>query len=375
MKKITKRIIVAACVAVFAVSSIAAVACSQTGGDNSSDKEQSTYEPIRAGDENGLVYYVLQDGTMGVKKGDGDEEKVTVPASYQDKAVTAIMENGFKDEKTIVEIVLPDTLTQIGKNAFLHCEKLETVNIPSGVTIIGEDAFSGCEALKTVGIPDSVTTIGKWAFNSCMSLKSISIPAGVKVIEEYTFSNCQELEEICLSEGLERIGRGAFAWCGSLSDIRIPDSVVTIEMLAFSYCQGVAEVENDPESDFIISITLGGENSRLTTIEDDAFLNCSGLREIVIPDNVKKIGKTAFGGCTLLTKATIGASVEEIGAGAFASCGKLQSVIFKDYNNWKTGWSGQEIKQNDLLNETTAAKTLREKNHNRWVKTVKEDKL
>lgn len=54
----------------------------------------------------------------------------------------------------------------------------------------------------------------------------------------------------------------------------------------------------------------------ITEIEDDAFLGCTGLKSIEIPNSVKKIGKDAFCKCHINT-IVIPDSVTEIGSGAF----------------------------------------------------------
>ena len=51
------------------------------------------------------------------------------------------------------------------------------------------------------------------------------------------------------------------------------------------------------------------------------------ITEVVIPDNVTKIGSEAFSGCESLTSVVIPDSVTEIGNGAFQFCTSLTSVI------------------------------------------------
>ena len=54
----------------------------------------------------------------------------------------------------------------------------------------------------------------------------------------------------------------------------------------------------------------------VTEIEDNAFVQCTNLKNVTLSKNLKKIGKYAFFGCPV-TKMTIPDSVEEIGGGAF----------------------------------------------------------
>lgn len=63
----------------------------------------------------------------------------------------------------------------------------------------------------------------------------------------------------------------------------------------------------------------------LIEIGDDAFYNCTGLREVEAL-GVKKIGYASFYGCYYLKKITWSAEIEHIGDSAFASCTRLKSL-------------------------------------------------
>lgn len=56
----------------------------------------------------------------------------------------------FKDNDSIIEIVISDGITVIGNNAFKDCTSLATITIPKSVTSIGDDAFAGCNKLLTI---------------------------------------------------------------------------------------------------------------------------------------------------------------------------------------------------------------------------------
>ena len=75
----------------------------------------------------------------------------------------------------------------------------------------------------------------------------------------------------------------------------------------------------------------------VTSIDNYAFDDCSGLTSVTIPDSVTSIGDRAFYGCSGLTSVTIGNSVTSIGDGAFWGCCKLVEVINKSALNIKKG--------------------------------------
>ncbi len=68
------------------------------------------------------------------------------------------------------------------------------------------------------------------------------------------------------------------------------------------------------------------EDYPVTGIGDSAFMECTGLTNIVIPNSVISIGLTAFSYCTDLTSIIIPDSVTNIGLFAFDSCSKLSEI-------------------------------------------------
>lgn len=87
------------------------------------------------------------------------------------------------------------------------------------------------------------------------------------------------------------IGNSAFLGCSSLTSVTIPDGVTMIGHSAFSGCSSLT------------SVTLPGG---LITIDNSAFASCSRLTSVTIPDGVIFIGALAFSGCDWLTSISIG---------------------------------------------------------------------
>lgn len=106
------------------------------------------------------------------------------------------------------------------------------------------------------------------------------------------------------------IGYRAFLRCSGLTSIEIPNSVTSIGDWAFYGC-GLTSVEI-PNS--------------VTSISDRAFMNCSSLTSVEIPNSVTSISSSAFSGCSSLTTVEIPNSVTSIGTSAFYSCSSLTSI-------------------------------------------------
>lgn len=114
-----------------------------------------------------------------------------------------------------------------------------------------------------------------------------------------------------------RIGNSAFLNCTGLIAVTIPNSVTGIDGMAFMGCTSLA------------SLTI--PNS-VTSIGSAAFHGCSGLTSITIPNNVTGIGDEAFHYCTGLTTLTIGNKVTSIGKYAFDGCTGLARIVCMSKN-------------------------------------------
>ena len=83
-------------------------------------------------------------------------------------------------------------------------------------------------------------------------------------------------------EGLISLGKNAFLGCTGLREIEIPETVTHLGEGVFGGCESLEK------------IVL---HEGLVEIGSKTFSGCIGLKEIVIPSSVKKIAKDAFWGC------------------------------------------------------------------------------
>ena len=141
--------------------------------------------------------------------------------------------------------------------------------------------------------------------------------------DKRTLLSVKEMDFDCLDipHGIIYIGQNAFKNC-SLWEIVIPNSVTHIEKSAFEGCTSLYKIDI-PNS--------------VTRIEDKAFSGCVSLESIDIPNSVTHIGRAAFNGCSSLQNIDIPYSVKYIGDYAFSSCNSLQSInISLDNSNYKS---------------------------------------
>lgn len=87
------------------------------------------------------------------------------------------------------------------------------------------------------------------------------------------------------------------------------------------------------------SITYNGKNYPVTFIDEGAFLSCTGLKSVVMPNTIKMIQKRAFNGCSSLTSLTLPDGLVTIGSQAFDDCTGLTSLIIPSSVNYIDDWA------------------------------------
>ena len=196
-------------------------------------------------------------------------------------------------------------VTELATGVFSSNNDITGVRLPEGLKIIGQAAFQFSANISTVIIPNTVTTIGNYAFAYCGSLKSITIPDSVTSFGESIFagvlngrSGFSGLEEFTVPAGMIASGRiPEYMLQGSnLKQIVIPEGITTIERSAFASCETLT------------SVTLP---STIKKIGNNAFNFCRELTEVIIPESVTSIewepdmtGSHPFFGCRKLNLAS-----------------------------------------------------------------------
>ena len=295
----------------------------------------------------------LEDGTYALvfdKGGDIDtfmsrpdnRERV---AEYKDKIseirlhkdTTAVLDGSFKNLTSLKKVTMPrnSQLTTIGKNVFAGCDNLESFDVPATVTEIAGSAFKGCKSLETVNfaaanemtelpdglfsgltglknvtLPQNLTAISNDLFNGCTSLANIDVPDGVKAVGNNAFKNTK-IKDVSFLDHVESIGSSAFSGCTNINEVNITPMTTSIGSSAFNGCTGI--------TDFIFE-----EGTSFEQLPTYLFQNCSNLKNVKLPGNLKRIPNYCFNGCSKLEMVDIPDTVTAVGDYAFKSCSALK---------------------------------------------------
>lgn len=293
---------------------------------------------------------------------------------------------------------LSKELQTIDEYAFYHCNGFTSLTpLPEKLVSIGDNAFAGCSNLSgELVFSNGLQTIGDSAFYKCNFTGNLIFPDSLTTIDEFAFDNCTGFSgNLVLSNNLVSIGRMAFNECkGFTGSLVLPESLTTIGSNAFESDCGITSltITNsavNPEDYSIYlrnleSLTIPGEllcdvapqteiltltgtkvrqpeyygfygrnakrvviSEGITEIEQQAFVTCSNIKQVVLPRTLKTVGVEAFRDCSGLTDVYYSGSKAEWKKIKIGSHNEELNGATIHYNSSSEGPSSTEIRPVD----------------------------
>lgn len=265
-----------------------------------------------------------------------------------EEGLTEIPDSTFSGSD-IVEVVLPSTITKIGDGAFYNCTNLKRINLGDNLNFVGESAFKGCVSLEELYLGHSFQTSYLSSFSGLSGLKKVilncnNVPGNEtmqyswylldtktanglefvigKDVEVAPYFNLFEhhgsvnefntVSTVTFEDGCKvRELDGTFRGFYNLTSVVLPESVKKVGKSTFEQCQSLE------------SIDLSGVTELDT---ENLFTNCYSLKSVILPDNLTKIGPYMFSNCKSLVSLTIPQSVTVIGENAFSQCA-IETIV------------------------------------------------
>jgi hypothetical protein len=209
--------------------------------------------------------------------------------------------------------------------------------VPEGIQVIGKYAFAGCLGVTEVTLPDTLTTISSYAFINS-SITKINIPKSVRSIATnsithaigiHAFANCHNLTEVNFEKGgsaVLTIDSNAFLNCTQLREIELPSTVRDTAYYSSTSPTEVKGINNNVFSGCtsLARVTFDSADTKLT-LGTSVFENCTSLAVVEFPTNMSAISDNCFIGSGLVS-ITIPVSITAIGKNAFKDCVNLRTV-------------------------------------------------
>jgi len=271
--------------------------------------------------------------------------------------ITNIDAYTFSNCTSLDNFIIPENVSTLGIYVFENCTSLINITWNNKISSIGNYAFTGCTKLAVVILPTSIKSLGNYVFRNCSSLTSVTIPASATSVGSYIFQGCSNLNAIVFGFISNLLGiyfsttsfansvlvsqqtsatasanyyiptslknvtvlkgtlsYGVFSNCTMLENINIGDEVILLNGTGDRIVIGTTNYNNAPNNSIIyvddIAVGYKGTlNGVISIVEGtreiaaNAFYNCSGITDVIIPSSVISIGHNAFFGTAFYNSA------------------------------------------------------------------------
>ena len=273
---------------------------------------------------------------------------VTIPAS-----VTSIGSGAFSDCCSLTSVTIPEGVTSIEDWAFSGCS-LTSVTIPATVTSIGESAFSYCSAITDVyyaGARSQWTAISIGSDNAYLTdaalhFGSVSVSfdanagdaagtmtAQVIPVNTATALAANAFTRSCYSfAGWNTAADGSGTAYGYGAEVTLDDDLTLYAQWAAVADSGVCgdDLAWTLDENGMLTISGAGAMDLGDSSSPDVPWQAhkSNITSVLMLEGVTSIGQEAFMDCTELASVTIPRSVTGIGDYAFSGCSSLTNAYF-----------------------------------------------
>lgn len=224
------------------------------------------------------------------------------------------------------------------KNPDISKNKDLTAALKEGITGIADYAFAGCQGFTSVTLPD-VVYIGECAFYGCTNMMDFRAGDDLVYIGKNAFVYCTILRNVVVKDSpLKTIESGAFYHCDRLSSLDLPDTVEKIGSMAFTETafkasiDGVIYVDNwavGTKSQYVQNVSL---KNGTVGVADYAFFNCQFIMQVEFPSSLQRIGRGSFLMCVIIFIDEFPENLQIIGDYAFYGCESANYGMSNEFN-------------------------------------------
>lgn len=185
------------------------------------------------------------------------------------------------------------------------------------------------------------------------SEETVMLDYKIKTIGPRAFYNNTTIKSIIIPFA-DTIDTEAFMGCSNLREVKILSPLISIGKGAFKYCK---------------SLTCIDIPDTVEIIGAEAFMMCESLASINLPDTLTVLNDYTFSECSSLSSIDLPKSLTRIADGVFAGCKSLQFLVIPDSVNSVYGSS--LYKQNEFRFLKVLANTKLVKSLSEWHNSVR----
>lgn len=212
--------------------------------------------------------------------------------------------------------------TSVAEGAFRNKTSISSVNLSSpNLKTVEANAFYGCTGVSSLTVGSAVTTLGNNAFGAMTGLRTVNWnPATMSDLSSGStrpFYNTTGVTAFNFGATVKRIPAYLCYNMSSITSLSIPSAVTDVSANAFIGCSGLKQVQWCPEV-----VTTGYSSS------SSPFKGLTGIITFTFPNTVKEIPSYLCNGLTGLISVSLPSQITKIGNGVFYGCTGLRSVYY-----------------------------------------------
>lgn len=273
-----------------------------------------------------VVYNLYSDGTAALSSASAlaaDTKEIDIPPTVEKDGgaytVTEIGVNAFSDKSNLETVTIPSTVSCISKQAFWQCEKLTIVNFErEQIDYYGRLPFYGTPWFKNL-VDNAAEGPVMWK-GHMVALKIDNEPAETLVIPEGTIGIGEDLDlygnSTWLSQYVKKLQLPAsLKWCGGggtytilfngLEEIAVsPDTPYYFATDGCLYQKDYTYANNNNYTgQWLVACPKMYPNNTVTVasgtigIGDETFYSSKNVKNVIVPEGVKGIGRNVFRYC------------------------------------------------------------------------------
>ena len=253
------------------------------------------------------------------------------------------------------------------------CVALEQVSLPSKLTYLGENAFKNCGALKTVELPDTLKVLMRGTFSGCSTLSAVRFPSNLEVMgaiermpsvhvvdgfvvgangkkcpsadsgsEFIDYEGDYRMSTITGANGKTFVVTNAdcnVKWLPNSDDAKVPVDEASFsdwfyrwngaKVLKDVACPLTDDERNKVRMEFA---SVRPAEPSFESLDNGVFYGCSSLREVCLPQSVRRIADYSFYDCCNLVKIELPKRLDMLGYQVFGGETALKDIATPWFN-------------------------------------------
>ena len=302
-----------------------------------------------SGVDGNIAWSLDSEGILTISKAETETENDGSMKNYEDSGDT--MAPWLQTQQAnIKKVVLTEGVKSVGNYAFYKCSNLDSIQFASSVVSIGRSAFAYAKLSEPLVVPGTVKTFGASAFARCTALTDVTLELGEGIsYGNALFDHCETLKNVTLPSTMTSVPGKMFSYCGAIEELEIPNNISSFGSVNLSPIDGMTRLKKITIPEGVkktyMRFFLNCSNLRtvefqgVTEIAANTFMQCTAVRELILPSSLTKYADTTQKMlpkliCFKGTEEQWNTVIPEARRNAWAAAG---TIVVCNYNATETG--------------------------------------